>query len=517
MPGQRFTFGPFLLDPDRRTLFRQGEPVAVGQRGIRLLTTLIRHAGDVLSKDELLDAAWSGMSVEESNLSVQVAALRRLLGPSPDGGEWIATIPRIGYRFVGGVDALESTGRSSVDFAPLGSSRREPSIAVLPFANLSDDSEQEYFADGLTEDIITGLSCLRWLRVCTRNSSFTYKSMAANAAQVAQELGVSYVVTGSVRRFGSRVRIGAQLIDASTASQIWAERYDRNLFDFFALQDQITESVVASIEPYLFAAEGSGTKRKTPESLDAWGFVMRAMPHIWTWAADDNETAIAYLKQATKIDPGYARANSLLAWMYAARLNIGWSPLTESREQALSFARLAVEQDGQDAWARLALGYIHSMSRRFAPAVEELTVSIALNPSFAFAHAMLGMAYAYAGASDQGLQHVSLALRLSPRDPQQAPYLSALGLCHFMARRFAVAADLQRRCVQLRPFFGSAWRTWAAASGLCGDRQTAAAALAEAKRLQPELSIAWVEQNHPIVLEKDRAVYIDGLRLAGLE
>ena len=177
----------------------------------------------------------------------------------------------------------------------------------------------------------------------------------------------------------------------------------------------------------------STTAQGCREDLDAWGFVMRAMPLIWTWAADDNETAVAWLKQATRIDPAYARANALLAWVFAQRLNIGWAPVQESRASALAFARLAVDQDPEDAWARLALGYIHSMSRRFEPAVEELTASLTLNPSFAFGHAMLGMAYGYAGGSDQGLHHVSLALRLSPRDPQQAPYLSAMGLCHFMA------------------------------------------------------------------------------------
>jgi TolB-like protein len=456
MPRQRFAFGPFLLDPDKGTLLRHGKPVAVGQRGIRLLETLLGRPGEVLSKAELLDSAWGGSAVEESNLSVQIATLRKILGPAPEGGEWISTIPRVGYRFVGAADALESLASSSRNTTPVEISRREPSIAVLPFANLSDDPEQEYFADGLTEDIITGLSRLRWLLVSARNSSFTYRASAADVERVGRELGVRYVLNGSVRRSGQRVRISAQLIDASTASQVWAERYDSELVDFFALQDQITESVVAAIEPYLFAAEGFRSERKTPESLDAWGFVMRAMPYIWTWAADDNETAVAYLRQATNIDPTYARANALLAWVYAQRLNIGWAPVHESRGSALSFARLAIEQDVKDAWAHLALGYIHSMSRRFGPAVEELTAALALNPSFAFAHAMLGMAYGYAGVSDQGLHHASLALGLSPRDPQQAPYLSTMGLCHFMARRFAEAAEFQRRCVQLRPHFGSA-------------------------------------------------------------
>ena len=517
MLGQRFIFGPFVLNPDNGTLLRQGELVAVGQKSILLLEALLRRPGEVLTKSELLDAGWSGIVVEESNLSVQIASLRKQLGPSPSGGEWIATIPRVGYRFVGTVDAAKPATGSASTVAPREISRRELSIAVLPFANLGDDPEQEYFAHGLTEDIITGLSRLRWLLVTASDSSFTYKVSGADAKQVGRELGVGYVLKGSVRRSGQRVRIIAQLIDALAGSQVWAERYDSDLVDFFALQDQITESVVASIEPHLYAAEGFRSQRKTPGSLDAWGLVMRAMPYIWTWASSDNETALAYLKRATEIDPGYARANSLIAWAYAARLHIGWASVSESLDLALRFARLAVEQDGEDPWAHLALGWVHSNSRRFRPAVEELDAALQLNPNFAFAHAMLGMAYGYAGHADEGLRHLSLALRLSPRDPQQARYLSTTGICHFVAKRFSVAVGFLRRSVQLRPHFLAAWKTLAAAAGLSGDREVAISALAEAKRLQPDLSIDWIEKYHPIVHEKDRAMYIEGLRAAGLE
>jgi TolB-like protein/Flp pilus assembly protein TadD len=516
MQRQRFAFGPFLLDPEKGTLLRNGQPVVVGRRGIRLLETLVGRPGEVLTKAELLDAAWGGAAVEESNLSVQIAVLRKALGSAVDG-EWIATIPRVGYRFAGTIEAAESASGADESSVQLGTTRHGPSIAVLPFDNLSDAPGQEYFADGLTEDIIIGLSRLRWLLVAGRNSSFAYRSRTKDAKSVGRELGVRYVLTGSVRRSAQRVRVTAELTDLSTASQVWVERYDGELVDFFALQDQITESVVAAIEPYLFAAEGYRSARKTPESLEAWAFVMRAMPYIWTWAANDNETAVAYLRQASTIDPSYARANALLGWVYAQRLNIGWAPVVETRALASSFARLAIEQDAEDAWAHLALGYIHSMSRQVEAACAALTAALALNPSFAFAHAILGMAYGYAGMSEQGLHHASLALRLSPRDPQQAPYLSTLGLCHFMARRFAEAVDFQRRCVQLRPHFGSGWRTLAAAAGLVGDRGAAALALTEARRLQPGLSIEWVEKYHPIVHAEDRAIYVDGLRVAGLD
>jgi TolB-like protein/Tfp pilus assembly protein PilF len=516
MPEQHFSFGPFTLNRGSGALLRDGVRIAVGHRGICVLQALLDRRGEVVSRATLMDAVWPGMAIEESNLSVQVASLRKALGTSPSGEEWIATVPRSGYRFVGEVRILGGERERSPAFDGAAASNREPSIAVLPFANLSEDPEQEYFCDGLADDIITGLSWLRWLLVIARNSSFTYRGKSIDVRQVGRELEAGYVLEGSVRRSGQRMRVAAQLIDASTGLQVWAERYDSEVADLFALQDQITQSVVASIEPHLYAAEGFRSERRPPESLDAWGFVMRAMPYIWTWKATDNEKAIAYLKRATEIDPGYARANSLIAWSYAARLHTGWAPLDESLDLALAFARLGVEQDGADPWAHLALGFGYSMRRQSRPAVEELTASIELNPNFAFGHAMLGMTQGYAGEADKGLRHLALAMRLSPRDPQQARYLSSTGLCHLMARRFGEAVEFERRAVQLRPHFLAAWRTLAASAALAGDLAGAGVALAEARRLQSDLSIDWIEKYIPIVQEEDRSLYVEGLRSAGL-
>jgi TolB-like protein/Tfp pilus assembly protein PilF len=516
MPKQRFAFGPFQLDTDTGTLLREGIRVTVGRRGIALLQALLDRHGEVVTRADLIDAVWQGLAIEESNLSVQMASLRKILGAAPASGEWIATVTRAGYRFVGDVRILRDGAEPPGDFERASTPNQEPSIAVLPFANLSEDAEQEYFGEGIADDIITGLSRLRWLLVIARNSSFTYRGKEVDIRQVGRELGAGYVLEGSVRRSDRRMRVAAQLIDASTGLQVWAERYDSAVADFFALQDQITQSVVASIEPHLYAAEGFRSERKAPESLDAWGFVMRAMPHIWTWKASDNEKALVYLKRATEIHPSYARANALIAWAYAARLHTGWAPLSESLELALAFARLGVEQDGEDPWAHLALGFGHAMRRHSKSAVEELTAAIELNPNFAFGQAMLGMTYGYAGESEKGLQHLSLAMRLSPRDPQQARYLSSTGLCHLMAGRFGDAVAFERRAVQLRPHFLAAWRTLAASAGLAGDVEAASLALAEARRLQADLSVEWIEKYIPIVGKQDRDLYVRGLRVAGL-
>ena len=315
---ERFAFGPFVLSPEAGTLLRQGVPVPVGYRALLLLTELVRHAGEVLTKTDLMDVAWPGTAVEESNLSVQIASLRKLLGPASDGMDWIATIPRVGYRFAGEIEKLDDTTAARSPSEP------GPSIAVLPFANLSGDIEQQYFADGLAEDIITRISRLRWLFVSARNSSFSYRGKLVDVTQIGRELGVRYVLDGSVRRSGQRLRIGAELSDTSSGRQVWAERYDVQLADFFELQDQIADSVIGAIEPKLYAAEHQRFQGRSPGNLDAWGFVMKAMPHVWSWgSAAEIDAAEGLLKQASDLDPDYPRANCLLALMLATRVLLG--------------------------------------------------------------------------------------------------------------------------------------------------------------------------------------------------
>ncbi len=510
MPTQKLAFGPFVFDAASGALTRQGVPVPASYRGLLLLAAFLKRPGDDLSKSELMDTAWRGLAVEESNLSVQIASLRKLLGEQPGGGEWIATAPRVGYRFAGEVHGVTALKDEDSEIAP--------SIAVLPFENLTRDIEQQYFADGLAEDIITRLARLRWLFVSARNSSFTFRAKAHDVREIGRALGVRYVLNGSVRRSEERLRIAAQLSDAVTGRQVWAERYDVELADFFALQDQITASVVGTIEPQLFAAEQERFRTRRPESQDAWGYVMKAMPYAWTWVSTkDITTAQDLLKRALEIRPDYPRALSLLAWSRAATYQLGWSQPLETIEEARALARKAIQADPDDPWAHFAAGWANSVSRRFDEAVAELTEAIDINPSFAFAHMILGCAYGYGGMPDDGLHHLSIATRLSPRDFTRSAHLSTSGLCHFVAGRFNQAADCERRAVELHPDFGTAWRTYAASAAMAKRKEEAALALKEAKRLQPSLTLEWIEKFHPIVKASDRGVYIEGLRVAGLK
>ena len=392
----------------------------------------------------------------------------------------------------------------------------KPSIAVLPFQNMSGDRDQEFFGDGISEDIITALSKLDWLFVIARNSTFAYKGKTPDIRQVARELGVHYVLEGSVRKAGERLRISAQLIEAASGTHMWAERYDRAATDIFAVQDDITQSVVGSLEPQLYAAENLRLQKRPTESLDAWGCVMRARPYIGTFTAAENDTGIGLLKRALEIEPRNARATSLLAWAYASRAQIGGVDPRQMLDKALSLARRAIDYDNEDPWAHLVVGWVHMLARRAEQAQAELKTAIEANPNLARAHIMLGLSYGYAGNTDDGIRHLTLAIRLSPRDPLQAANLSSMGTCHFVAGRVATALEFQQRAVELRPGFGTAWRSLAAMAGLAGDVDLARSALAEALRMQPDLSLDWIERYYPMVHAEHRALYAEGLRRAGL-
>jgi adenylate cyclase len=329
---------------------------------------------------------------------------------------------------------------------------------------------------------------------------------------------VRYVLEGGVRKAGLRLRITAQLIEAETGAHLWADKFDGAVADVFDLQDQIAQSVTAAIEPRLFAAEQTRFQSKRPENLDAWGFVMKAMPHVWSWrSAREIETAMALLTRALEIEPDYPRASGLLAWARATGAHQGWADVQDALTEARSMAQRAIQADPYDPWSHFAAGYVHMISRDFSQAVAELNEAIALNPSFAFAHLILGVTYGFGGMPEDGLRHIEIATRLSPRDFTKSANFSSSGLCHFIAGRFDLAADCEHRAVELQPDFVSAWRTYAAAAGMAKRQDEAARALSQAKELQPSLSIEWVEKYYQIVDARARGVYIQGLRAAGLE
>src|SRR5712692_416532 len=359
-----------MLDVDRRELRRGSEPIAVEPQVFDLLVYLVQNCDRVVSKDDLIASVWGGRIVSDSTLTSRINAARKAVGDSGEDQKLIRTIARKGLRFVGtvrtqpsGVEPVHATGpppdETHEQPRPALPLPDRPAIAVLPFVNMSGDPEQEYFSDGISEDIITALSKLRWFLVIARNSSFIYKGKADHMKQVAEELGVDYVVEGSVRKDGDRVRITAQLNDVVTGSHIWAERYDRELADVFAVQDEITEAIVAAIEPQLYAAENFRARRKPPGSLDAWDLVMRALSHYWRVTRQDNVVAQALLEKAIAIDPNYGQALGVLATSHTFSTHMGWADMATVHPIAERAALSAVQADSEDPWAHHGLAYVY--------------------------------------------------------------------------------------------------------------------------------------------------------------
>jgi adenylate cyclase len=391
----------------------------------------------------------------------------------------------------------------------------KPSIAVLPFQNMSGDPEQEYFSDGITEDIVTALSRLRWFFVIARNSTFVYKGQAADVKQVGRDLGVRYVLEGSVRKSGQRVRITCQLIDAATNNHIWAERYDRELIDIFALQDEITTSITAAIEPKLLAAEGTRTETRSIEDLDAWDLVARALTHFWKLSAVESAAAIAILRIAVQRHPNYAPAHSMLAFALLVSVHVGWIPDGGDQAYAARLARRAVELDDSDPWAHMALGYLAFTDRDTAEAIRHFEAALDLNPNFAAAHGYVGWALVFDGQSEAALRHFEQAMKMSPRDPLNGFFFSGVSAAHYLADRYPEAVKYARQAVQLRPGILGGHRILCASLAQAGQFDEAAAAMRHLRQVHPDISVGWIKKSVPYTsgpMER----FLDGLRKVGL-
>jgi len=397
----------------------------------------------------------------------------------------------------------------------------KPSIAVLPFVNLSGDPAQEYFSDGITEDIITALSRLRWFLVIARHSSFVYKGRSVDIKQIGRELGVRYVLEGSVRKSGNRLRITAELVDAVTGVHHWAEHYDRELTDMFELQDEITQKVTATIEPKLMAVEGIRAQSRSPEDLGAWELVTRAMTHYERMTTEDSETAIELLRQAVAKYPDYGPAHSLLAFTYLVSGHVGWIPqswIPESHDYhyAAELAHRAARLDDEDPWAHLALGYLAFTERQTDEAVREYLRALDLNPNFAAAYGYLGWALVFDGQSEEAIRYFQRALRMSPHDPLKAFFYSGTCVAHYYAHRYDDAVEWGRKAIRERPGFTAAHRILCASLAQAGRTAEARQAMSRLRQVQPGLSIAWIKHYVPYTA---RAMphFLEGMRKAGLD
>lgn len=513
----RFRFENNVLDGDLRELICDGAAVPLQPQVFDLLLYLVTQRARVVSKDDLISQIWSDRIVSDSALNSRINAARKALGDDGATQRLIKTIPRKGFRFVGEVREEMAAPAAPAEAKPSQPRAADrPAIAVLAFENMSGDPAQDYFGDGISEDILTALSKQRWFMVIARNSSFTYKGRAADIRQIAEELGVRYIVEGSVRKADNRVRITAQLNDAMSGNHLWAERYDRELVDVFAVQDEITNAIAAAIEPQIHAAENFRSHRKPPASLDAWDLLMRALSHFWRVTRQDHEAARALLERAIAIDPNYGQALSVLAANDMFGAHLGWAELAAVAPAAEAAALAAVRCDHEDAWAHAALGSVCFSTRRLADALSEFEQALALNPNFSLAQGYYALALSYAGRPKDSFEAAQRTILLSPRDPSLAIYHGIAAYARFTERHYDEAIALAREAIRHRGDLTGAYRVLAVSAGMTGDGTLAEMALGELRRTQPGISLHWIATQLPWANEGDREHYLEGFRRAGL-
>jgi TolB-like protein/Flp pilus assembly protein TadD len=538
LPGAavQFVFSDHVLDVDRRELRRGSETIAVGPQVFDLLVYLIQNRDRVVSKDDLIDSVWGGRIVSESTLTSRINAARTAVGDSGEDQRLIKTLPRKGFRFVGAVhergapvdrspgkdarasllpDSAPAPGTATALHQGLGFDISDrPSVVVLPFANLSGDPEQEYFADGLTEDIINALSLWHSFPVIARGSAFAYKGQSPDLRQVGKELGARYVVEGSVRKAGNRVRITAQLTDTESGHQVWANRYDRELTDIFALQDEIAARIGAIIEPAIAGSERKRLSSKPPKDLNAWDICIQGDSLIYQGTREANEQARELFERAIALDPNYARAWTGLGYTYSRDFRLWRADAREmAAKKALECARQAVKSDDGDSEAHLMLGRGFHMTGQYENALAEMRRAIELNPQNSTANWTLGGQLYRHGRAEEAIPLIEKALDINPLDPRNYVVVTHLAVAKLCVGDYEAAIELARASIRQRPDYIDSRITLAAALGHLGRADEAREALGEFRdQIRDHI------ENHPYPLwhmhVKDH--YLTGLRKAHL-
>ncbi|SEB56093.1 TolB amino-terminal domain-containing protein [Beijerinckia sp. 28-YEA-48] len=511
MQGQRFTFGPFLLNLDNGTLLRKGGRVAVGRRGILLLETLLKRQGEIVTKTELMDAAWPGTAVEESNLSVQIALLRKAIDPAPDGEEWITTIPRIGYLFKGSAGAAEEA---------LNAPAPRPSLAILPFANLSTDPDQDFFGDGLADEIITTLSKIPGLVVISRSSSFAYRGMATDVRRIASDLGARYVVEGSIRKSGARLRVAAQLSDGVSGNHLWAERYDLEPHDLFAVQDEVARKIVAELSAAL-----------NPVDLTSWpGIAPSGTTHVEAYQSFLRGRVIQrgvtqnvaifertrdLFRRAIALDPGYSAPYAALAMALAHAYYNRWTDDPEcALAEADALVNKAIERDPGEPFAHGVAALVAMYRKDFGRWACEVDKALSLNPNFAPALSLRATLNIYSGFPRAAIHDLERAMRLDPYFTQA--YLHHLGVAYIVAGEYETAAAILKERILLVPETDMSRPYLAAALGNLGYLDEARHVWDELMTINPGYSFADRVSAMPFKNPEDLARITKGLERAGL-
>jgi TolB-like protein len=538
-----FRFAGVEIDIARHELRREGNLVPIEPQVFELLLHLVRNHDRIVTKDELIEIVWKGRAISEAALSSRISAARRAVGDRGAEQKLIRTLNKRGFRFVGAVQEVtqevgQRIGKADAETtvpATQRASRGKPetpacastfawperaSIAVLPFHNISGDPEQDYLADGIAEDLITGLSRQQWFSVVDHHSSFARKGETVDIRKLACELGARYVLEGSVRKAAGRIRVTAQLVDATRRIHVWADRYDSDVADIFVRQDEITNRIVDSVRSQVVLAEAMRLRGRRSVDADAYDLVTQALPHLWRMSVSEQERAQALLRQAAALDvpQGRAHVHALLGWTYVTMFNLDThTPINELTERALEAAASALALDEQDHWAHLVLGLGHARQRRTEDAVQHLSRAIDLNPNFALGYAGLGYALACGGQPQRGLEALDHAWRLAPLDPflsMYAPVTSYMAL--FALERYDEAIAVCRSMAARHPSHAGARRLMTVSLGLLGRIDEAKESLARTVALQPDFSTDHVAYNTVFAHASDRSRFLRGLQKAGL-
>ena len=494
----RYLFEDYELDSGRRELYRDTSVVALAPQTFDFLDYLIRNRERVVCKDELITAIWKGRCVSDAALTTRLNAARSAIGDSGEKQRLIKTLPRKGYRFIGKVQEADGAPTVAVTeiqretVKPALALPDKPSLAVLPFTNLSSDPEQEYFADGMVEDIITGLSRSKSLFVIARQSTFTYKGKAIDIRQVGRELGVRYVLEGSVRKSGDRVRIAGQLIEATTGAHLWADRFDSQLKDIFDLQDQVTSSVISALFPQLERAEIERAKRKPTENLQAYDYYLRALSSFYEFTREQNIEALRLIRLAVEIDPGLASAYALGAYCYLQRKIFGW---TIDADQELNdtrrLARRAIELDKDDPTVLVRAGQaIGAVLYEMDDGVALVSRAYELNPNLAVARYTIGWEHIRRGDIEAALKQFHAGGRLSPMDPFLFLLQTGIAFAHFLTDRYEDGSSWAKSAVLHRPNYLNAQFILAACHAMSGRVEEARMIGARLMEARPALRVS---------------------------
>jgi TolB-like protein/tetratricopeptide (TPR) repeat protein len=514
----RYLFEEYAFDTDRRELHRGIDAVSITPQVFDLLDYLIRNRERVVSKDDLIKAIWNGRSVSDAALTTRLNAARGAIGDSGEEQRFIKTLPRKGFRFVGPVREAREVASPNPGDAPesVPAVPDRPSIAVLPFENMSGDPEQEYFADGMVDEIITALSRFRWLFVIARNSSFTFKGKAVDIKEVGRRLGVRYVLEGAVRKASGKVRITGQLIEAATGAHIWVDRFERDLTDVFALQDDVTVAVVTAIQPKLFQAEIALTTRRRPEDLTAYDLYLRAIQQAVRSTRESLAEALRLVQRALELDPGFAAAAALAGACHMENVLRSYAidPQFE-RKEAARLVRVALSLDDHDPDTLATAASISALLVGDCETEIEMSDrAVALNPNSYHAWNCRGWVYKIAGQPEEAIRSFERAMRMSPVDPQQYAVLTGMGFALIELRRFDEAISAGKKAQRHNPCYPGPCRCLASAFAHLGRDAEAREAAARMLEFDPAFTIsAWIARSQ---LSKNAKLMIEGFRKAGL-